>query len=106
MLRIIFRFIGLMLLAAGFAALVVDGTRSIAGGEITLTSLRETATMIAPAKFALLQPALEKKLGLWAWNPVATLFLSIPTWIIVGGLGLLLVLATRRRAPQIGYSSR
>ena len=36
MLRVIILFLGLMLLAAGFAAVVVDGTRSIASNALVL----------------------------------------------------------------------
>ena len=106
MLRVLFRFLGLMLLAAGFAAVVIDGTRSIASNGLVLTSFGEMATRLAPAKMPLLQAAIEKKLGHWAWEPATTTFLAAPAWLIVGGLGGLLFLATRRRRAPIGYSSR
>jgi hypothetical protein len=106
MLRVIFRFVGLMLLAAGFAAVVIDGTRSIASNALVLTSFGDTAARLAPARMALLQAAIEKKFGHWAWDPATTTLLAAPTWLIVGGLGALLFLATRRRRAPIGYSSR
>ena len=39
MLRLLIRFMGLALLAGGFVALVVDGTRSLAGGSLYVTTL-------------------------------------------------------------------
>jgi hypothetical protein len=105
MLRIIVRFIGLMLMAAGFAAIVIDGTRSIASNAIVLTSLHDTLSQIAPAKFPLFEAATEKKLGHWA-DPVMTGLLSLPAWLVIGGLGALLFLITRRRRIPIGYVTR
>jgi hypothetical protein len=106
MLRVIVRFIGLMLMAAGFAALVIDGTRSIASNALVLTSLREMLSRIAPSKFPLIEAATEKKLGHWAWDPLLTTIMSLPTWLVVGGIGALLFLATRRRRIPIGYVTR
>lgn len=106
MLRIIFRFVGLMLLAGGFAALVIDGTRSIASNALVLTSLGETLMQIAPAKYPLWQAAIEKKFGAWAWDPVMTTLFALPNWLIAGAIGGLLFLVTRRRRAAIGYSSR
>ena len=95
-----------MLIAAAFAALVVDGARSIASNAIALTSLGETFAQFMPAKYSLWQAAIEKKYGLWAWDPVMTTFLALPNWLVVGAFGGLLFLVTRRRRLQIGYSSR
>ena len=39
MLRLLTRFLAQLLLAGGFIALVVDGTRSIAGGRLAVTSV-------------------------------------------------------------------
>ena len=41
MIRFVFRFIGLWVLAAGFVALVRDGTKSIAANAFVVTSLTE-----------------------------------------------------------------
>ena len=37
MIRFVFRFVGLWILAAGFVALVRDGTKSIAGNAVFIT---------------------------------------------------------------------
>jgi hypothetical protein len=106
MLRVIIRFLGLMLLAAGFAAVVIDGARSIASNALVLTSLGETLSQLAPAKYPLWQATIEKKFGAWAWDPVATTLLALPNWLVAGAFGALLFLLTRRRRPQIGYVTR
>ncbi len=106
MLRAFIRFLGLMLLAAGFAALVVDGARSIASNAIVLTSLGETIAQLSPSKLPLLQAAIESRFGPWAWTHAAAAVLALPAWFVAGGLGALIFLATRRRAIPVGYSSR
>lgn len=106
MLRMIVRFIGLMLLAAGFAALVIDGARSIASNAVVLTSLGETFSHLAPKSYPLWQGLIEKKFGPLAWDPGMVLLLALPNWLAAGLLGGLLFLITRRRRATIGYSSR
>ena len=46
LIRFLFRFIGLWILAAGFVALVRDGTKSIAGNAVFITKLGEDWTNI------------------------------------------------------------
>ena len=106
MLRILVRFVGLMLLATGFAALVIDGTKSIASNTIVLTSLGTTLAQLAPAKLSLLQAAIEKRFGPWAWDPAGLMFLALPDWVVAGGLGAVLFLLTRRRRVPVGYLTR
>lgn len=106
MLRVIARFLGLLLLAAAFAALVVDGTKSIASDTLIVTPLAAIAEQLAPSKFSLLQTAIESRFGHFAWKPVTTTLLALPGWLAAGALGGLLFAATRRRVVKVGYSSR
>jgi hypothetical protein len=106
MFRLTLRFLGLLLLAAAFAALVVDGTRSIAGGALSLTPLRQTMIWLMPEKFATLKLALQHALPRFLWDPVVVNVLLMPTWLVVGIVGILLMLLTQKRRPRIGYSDR
>ena len=105
MLRYLFRTVGLLLLACAFAALIVDGTRSIAGDAITVTPLGQAANQFFPQKFALFQSAVQHVSPL-LWDPVTVVFLLLPAWLVAGALGAIIMVATRRRRPQIGHSSR
>ncbi|HEY5226357.1 MAG TPA: hypothetical protein VIJ06_06155 [Methylovirgula sp.] len=105
MFRLLFRTIGFFMLAAAFADLVVDGTRSIAGGALSLTPLDKTLAWLAPDKIAGLKPAIER-LNPFLWDPVMIHFLVLPTWVVIGVLGALIMALTRKRRPKIGYSSR
>ena len=105
MIRFFFRVIGFFLLAGAFAALVIDGTRSIAGGMLSLTPLGATIAWLAPAKFAALKPLIDH-LNPYLWNLVMVHLLLLPTWLVIGGFGTLIMALTQKRQPKIGYSSR
>ena len=77
MIRLFFRFLGMLLLAAAFAALIIDGTKSIAANAVIYTPTADTAAQVFPDKFKLLQPALEGIHPL-LWNPAMTSILRLP----------------------------
>jgi hypothetical protein len=103
MFRFLFRFIGLWILAAGFIALVYDGTKSIAGNQIFITSLRDTWTALHATSLDRLQPAIEQHVARWLWDPVVLAVLAAPTWLVLGVIGSILILIGRKKKPLIGY---
>jgi hypothetical protein len=105
MIRLTFRFLGVVLLAAAFAALIIDGTKSIAANAIIYTPAADTAQQIFPEKYKLLQPALEHIHPL-LWNPGMATILLLPIWIIIAIFGMLCLLLGRKPRPKIGYSRR
>lgn len=106
MLRMLIRFLGLLLLAGGFIALIVDGTRSIAGGRLLVTSLRKGAADLFPAAYQGLQTAVEQNVATFLWDPVLTTLLLAPISVAFGGLGALLIVYSHKQEAPIGYSSR
>jgi hypothetical protein len=106
MLRLGFRFAGFLAMAAAFVSLVIDGTRSIAGNTLTLTTLEQTAVAFFPTKFPLLEPAIQRNIHPFLWDPVLITLFRMPTWLVIGLLGLFLLAVTRKPAPKIGYSNR
>lgn len=105
MLRGLLRFVGLLCLAGGFATLVVDGTRSIAGNDLLFTRLGDTVAAVAPKKYEAIEPVAEKAHPM-LWNSILARVFNIPTWTVFGVLGLVLIFLGRPRAPGIGFSSR
>ena len=105
MIRLTFRFLGVVLLAAAFAALIIDGTKSIAASAIIYTPAADTAAQVFPDKFKLLQPALEHIHPL-LWNPGMATILRLPIWIIIAIFGMICLLLGRKPRPKIGYSRR
>ena len=106
MIGFLVRLTALACLAVAFALLVVDGTRSLAGNEMLLTPLGQVAFDLWPEKMKLVQPGIEKNLHPLLWDPILLTLLKMPGWLILGALGTLLFYAGRRRAPDIGFSSR
>jgi hypothetical protein len=106
MLRFFTRILGLLLLAGGFSALVVDGTRTIAGGSLIVTTLREGANELFPQRLQALQGWVEQHLGAWAWDPATVLLLHLPISVTLGALGALLILASQTQREAVGYLLR
>ena len=106
MVRFVFRFIGLWLLAGAFIALVVDGTRSISAGRIAVTQFGMAWDSLHPSSFDAMRSWIEANLPIWVWNPVALFVLLTPLWVALGVVGLVLALIGRKRERKIGYSSR
>ena len=103
MIRFLFRFIGLILLAAAFVLVIYDGTKSIAANSLDITSVRALWELINPASLAKLRPLIEPYAGGLLWDPVAVAVLAAPSWSLLGGFGILLILLGRRKKPLIGY---
>jgi hypothetical protein len=105
MIRFIFRFVGLLGLAAGFIFLVYDGTRSIADQTLNLTSVGYIWSNIHQNSLLLLQPSIERYLSSWLWQGVIQpYFLEQPAALVLGVLGALLILLGRKKKPLIGYA--
>lgn len=106
MIRFPLRLAGFLLIAAGFVALVIDGTRSIAGQRLLMTSVSDTWRAIHLDSLGEVQKALQASGPAWLWDPLALTLLALPTSAVGLALGTLLMLAGRRREPQIGVIGR
>ena len=104
MIRFILRFIGLICLAAGFILLIYDGTKSIAGNRLFLTSVRALWELINAGSLARLEPTIQSYAGGLFWDPLMVTILSAPSWGLLGGFGILLLLLGRKKKPLIGYA--
>lgn len=104
MLRLLTRFLGLLLLAGGFIALIVDGTRSIAGGRLMVTSLRKGISDALPALFDSFETGVEKSSFLSDLLLGALLF--FPVSVACGGLGALLIIFSHKQEATVRYWRR
>ena len=95
-----------MLLAGAFAAAVIDGARSLAAQQLTLTSMGSALAYAFPSKFPLLQPFVEKRLHPLLWDPILVDILYAPAFVDMAALGAVIFYLVRRRAPAFGVSSR
>lgn len=96
MFRFLFRFIGFWLLAGGFVALIVDGTRSIAASALAFTSVGEAWYMAAPAS---LERAELSARASWPvlWDHAAAPFLTLPAFFVLVLFGVILMALGRVR---------
>jgi hypothetical protein len=104
MIRFILRSLGLWILAGGFVFFVYDGTKSIAGDQIYITKLGDVWNAVNSSSLQLLQPAIERHVAQWLWDPVLLSVLTAPTWLVLAVLGAILMLLGRRKKPLIGYA--
>jgi hypothetical protein len=103
LIRFLFRFVGLWILAAGFIALVRDGTKSIAGNAIFITRMGEDWNNLSAGSLESLKTLVERYGGISGWEIVATYLLAAPTWLVLGILGSILILIGRKKKALIGY---
>jgi hypothetical protein len=104
MIRFLFRFIGLICLAAAFILVIYDGTKSIAANSLFLTSVRTLWELISAGSLARLKPMIDPYAGGFLWDPVMVAILAAPSWALLGGFGILLLLLGRKKKPLIGYA--
>jgi hypothetical protein len=104
MIRFLFRFLGLISLAAAFILVIYDGTKSIAGNSLTLTTVRALWELINAASLAKLKPLIEPYAGGLLWDPIILFILAAPSWSVLGLFGILLILLGRKKKPLIGYA--
>jgi uncharacterized iron-regulated membrane protein len=105
MLRFLARLLGLVLLAAGFVGLVVDGTRSIANGALSFTALGEVGYRLFGERYLLLQPTVEK-VHPFLWNSIVLNLLLAPAALFAFMLGVVLLWLGRKPEEPIGYATR
>ena len=103
MIRFVFRFIGLWILAAGFVALVRDGTKSIAGNALIVTNLAKDWTEIHETSLEQLKGLVERHAGPSVWELASAYLLGAPSWLVLGIIGSIFILIGRKKKPLIGY---
>ena len=103
MIRFVFRFVGLWILAAGFVALVRDGTKSIAGNAVFITRLAEDWNNIHGSSLDAFKALTERYAGPASWELASSYVLAAPTWLVLGIIGSMLILIGRKKKALIGY---
>lgn len=103
MIRFIFRFFGLWILAAAFIFLIYDGTKSIADRtDFFITKTSDVWSAIHQNSLAGLQ-SLVQQAAPWLWDPVVVTILAQPAWLVLAVIGILLIVIGRKKKRLIGY---
>jgi len=103
MIRFLLRFIGLLLLAAGFVVLVYDGEKSIANQHLVYLKVAEAWAIVDQSSLNAVQAWLKQKTA-WAWDPYMQTVFELPTWVVLGVVAMLAILLGRKKRPLIGYA--
>lgn len=104
MIRFLFRFLGLVLLAAAFILVIYDGTKSIAANNLYFTSVRTLWELVNAGSLAKLQPLIRPYAGGMLWDPGMVSLLAAPASGLLGFFGIVFMLLGRRKKPLIGYA--
>lgn len=99
MIRFLLRLLGFLILAAGFVALVIDGTKAIASGIWDFTKAGTTWTAFAPDSLARARELIGE-----AGAPVLNGALALPIAAVLAAIGILLMLIGRRRSRRVGVA--
>lgn len=105
-MRFLLRLIGYLSVAAGFVALVIDGARSIANAGLRFTPLSEVLTAVIHERYQSIQPAIERNLHPWLWDPLLLTLLRAPVAVVALLLGFALLWLGRRPQEAIGIVTR
>jgi hypothetical protein len=104
MIRLLIRLMGLLLLAGGFVALIVDGTRSLAGGSLNVTSMAGALQGTAPLLYRSLQAAVQGNFPDFVWDRLLAFLVLVPLSAALGGLGALLIVLSHKQEATLGYT--
>lgn len=105
-MRFLLRFVGYLSVAAGFVALVIDGARSIANAGLQFTPVGEVLIAVVQGRYQLIQPAIERNIHPWLWDPVLLTVLRAPAAGAALVLGFMLLWLGRRPDEAIGIVTR
>lgn len=101
--KVALRILARILLLLALIALVSDGTRTIANDSgIVITSALQYWAELAPTMLETLKRTLSAKIHPLFWEGFLVPVLSLPAWLVLGGLALvILYLARKRRETNI-----
>ena len=108
MIGFLARFVGLWLIAGALVALVVDGAKSIAASQLTVTPLGLAWFNISPSTLlgaqTFVQQRVEAVIGHWLWDPFIQWILMLPGWAVFGLVGGWLAWLGRKRRLSAAYA--
>ena len=102
-MKFLARSLGLLLIAAGFVGLVIDGTRSIVNNAVSFAPLGKVAGVIFPGSTADLEGGMMHRAYPWLWEPIATYGLQLPASVTGFIIGALLLWLGQKPLEPIGY---
>ncbi len=100
-----FRLIGWLLILAALGLLAWEAYGWAHDGEWKLVAAGQLWFDLHKDSLLLVQPAIERYLWPSLWNPIETI-LTWPVWVVVGGIGLLILVLTQFARRRRGNGKR
>jgi hypothetical protein len=102
-LKFLARSLGLLLIAAGFVGLVIDGTRSIVNNAVSFAPVGKVAGVMFPGGMDGLEGSIAQRGYPWLWDPIATHVLQLPASVTGFIIGAFLMWLGQKPLEPIGY---
>ena len=105
-MRFLARFLGLLLAAGAFVAVVIDGAKSIADSTLRAASVGDVWAYVGRNSLAAAQGAAETVFSPGLWSGIVAPLLSTPFFVVLILLAALFLWLGRRPRSRIGYVVR
>ena len=96
---IVLRLIGWVLIIAALAVLLNEAWGWYQSGAWRPLAAGKLWFDLDRGSLLLAQPAIERHVARWLWNPVISTILQWPAWAVLGVPGIVLLAIGRRRPP-------
>jgi len=104
MIRFLFRFVGLLLLALAFIFVVYDGVVSISASSFLFTKAGALWAAVHDRSLQAFQAMIEHYAGADVWKFGVAPILDQPASALFAVLGVVLIVLGRKKKPLIGYA--
>ncbi len=105
-MRLVVRNTGLLLLVLCAGMLCYDLVRTVLSGELQITDVGSLWVAVHSTSLQELEAGISRYLWPFLWHPVMVTFLLLPAFAVVGVVGVLLMIAGRRRTRSGQLFSR
>jgi len=102
MIHLLMRYAGFVVLALALIVANHDVAKTLDARALNITKLGDAWYSVDSGSLLLAQPAIERHVAAWLWNPVIQTVLEQPTWLVLGVVGTILILLGRKKRPLIG----
>ncbi len=96
-MKLILRTLGIILLLFATVTLVIDGTKTLSKGQLCVTPFGEQWLLFNRDSLRAAKKAVEDQIHPLLWDPIIATLLLWPSWVILGGLGILFYWIGRKR---------
>ena len=104
MIATIIRGLGILVLVLALVVLNRDVNKTLDEAALHVTKVGDLWYAVHPTSLQLLQPAIERHVAEWLWNPVILSVLTAPACLVFAVLGAVLMVLGRKKKPLIGYA--